>query len=176
MALILGAFLIHGLVPGPEMLTKNLSLVFSMVWIIVLANILVTLIGLAICPYLARLPTLHANLMVPIVLSVCFVGAFATRGHIEDVIVAFVFGMLGYLMDKYHYSRANFVIGMVLATMIERNLHISLTLHGEFFIFTRPLTLILFILVIITTALPFIRSWHRKKSAAVRTTTQGGVA
>jgi putative tricarboxylic transport membrane protein len=168
MALLLVAFIGLGVVPGPEMLTKNLSLVFSMVWIIVLANILVTLIGLAICPYLARLPTLHANLMVPIVLSVCFVGAFATRGHIEDVIVAFVFGVLGYLMDKYHYSRANFVIGMVLATMIERNLHISLTLHGEFFIFTRPLTLILFILVIVTTALPFIRNWHRKRSQVAR--------
>jgi TctA family transporter len=165
MALLLVAFIGLGVVPGPEMLTKNLSLVFSMVWIIVLANVLVTLIGLAICPYLARLPTLHANLMVPIVLSVCFVGAYATRGRIEDVVVAFVFGVLGYVMDKYHYSRANFVIGMVLATMIERNLHISLTLHGDFFIFTRPLTFILFLFVILTTAMPFIRSWRKKRSA-----------
>jgi putative tricarboxylic transport membrane protein len=176
MALLLVAFIGLGVVPGPEMLTKNLSLVFSMVWIIVLANVLVTLIGLAICPYLARLPTLHANLMVPIVLSVCFVGAFATRGHIEDVVVAFAFGVLGYVMDKYHYSRANFVIGMVLATMIERNLHISLTLHGKFFIFTRPLTLILFLFVILTTAMPFIRSWRRKRARAAGAGTQGGVA
>ncbi|MBI4206727.1 MAG: tripartite tricarboxylate transporter permease [Betaproteobacteria bacterium] len=176
MALLLVAFIGLGVVPGPEMLTKNLSLVFSMVWIIVIANVLVTLIGLAICPYLARLPTLHANLMVPTVLSVCFVGAFATRGHIEDVVVAFVFGVLGYVMDKYRYSRANFVIGMVLATMIERNLHISLTLHGEFFIFTRPLTLILFIFVIVTTALPFIRNRRRKKAQAAQAGTQGGVA
>jgi TctA family transporter len=84
--------------------------------------------------------------------------------------------MLGYLMDKYHYSRANFVIGMVLATMIERNLHISLTLHGEFFIFTRPLTLILFILVIVTTALPFIRNWRKKKSLSAGAGARRGVA
>jgi putative tricarboxylic transport membrane protein len=176
MALLLVAFIGLGVVPGPEMLTKNLSLVFSMVWIIVLANVLVTLIGLAICPYLARLPTLHANLMVPIVLSVCFVGAFATRGHIEDVVVAFTFGVLGYVMDKYHYSRANFVIGMVLATMIERNLHISLTLHGEFFIFTRPLTLILFLFVILTTAMPFIRNWRRKRARAAGAVAGRGAA
>lgn len=167
MALLLVAFIGLGVVPGPEMLTKNLDLVFSMVWIIVIANVLVTLIGLGIAPYLARLPTLHADLMVPIVLSVCFVGAFATRGHIEDVVVASAFGVLGYLMDKYHYSRANFVIGMVLATMIERNLHISLALYGEFFIFTRPITLAMFIFVIFTTALPFVRSWRRKKARAV---------
>lgn len=168
MALLLVAFIGLGVVPGPEMLTKHLSLVFSMVWIIVLANVLVTLIGLAICPYLARLPTLHANIMVPIVLSVCFVGAYATRGRIEDVLVAFAFGVLGYVMDKYHYSRANFVIGMVLATMIERNLHISLTLHGDWFIFTRPLTLVLFIFVILTTALPFIRNWRRRRRQSAR--------
>jgi TctA family transporter len=173
MALLLVAFIGLGVVPGPEMLTKNLDLVFSMVWIIVIANVLVTLIGLAICPWLARLPTLPANLMVPIVLSVCFVGAFATRGHIEDVIVAFVFGVLGYLMDKYRYSRANFVIGMVLATMIERNLHIALTLYGEYFIFTRPITLALFVFVILTTLLPFIRSALRRREGAVRSRAQG---
>ncbi|MBI4195176.1 MAG: hypothetical protein HY526_08865, partial [Betaproteobacteria bacterium] len=77
---------------------------------------------------------------------------------------------------KYHYSRANFVIGMVLATMIERNLHISLTLHGGFFIFTRPLTLTLFIFVILTTALPFIRNWRRKKARAAHAGAEGRAA
>lgn len=173
MALLLVAFIGLGVVPGPDMLTKHLDLVFSMVWIIVCANVLVTLIGLGISPYLARLPTLPANLMVPVVLSVCFVGAFATRGRIEDVAVAFVFGLLGYVMDKYHYSRANFVIGMVLATMIERNLHISLNLYGDYFVFTRPLTLTMFILVIITTALPFIRSRRKNKTRADAVRAQG---
>jgi TctA family transporter len=75
-------------------------------------------------------------------------------------------------MDKYRYSRANFVIGMVLATMIERNLHISLSLYGEFFIFTRPITLAMFIFVIVTSALPFVRGWRRKRAQAM----QGGAA
>ncbi len=166
MALLLVAFIGLGVVPGPQMLTTNLDLVFSMVWIIVIANVLVTLIGLGITPSLARLPTLHANLMVPIVLSVCFVGAFATRGYIEDVLVAAVFGVVGFLMDKYDFSRANFVIGMVLATMIERNLHISLSLYGEFFIFTRPITFAMFVLVLVTTALPFIRDIRRRRRLA----------
>ena len=164
MAILLVAFIGLGIVPGPEMLTKNLDLVFSMVWLVVLANLLVTLIGLGVAPYLARLPTLHPNVMVPLVLSVCLIGAFATRGLIEDVIVAVGFGILGYFMDKYHYSRANFVIGMVLATMIERNLHISLTLYGDYFIFTRPVTLAMFVFIIITTALPFIRSRRRRRA------------
>lgn len=166
MAILLVVFIGLGIAPGPEMLTKHLDLVFSMVWIVVIANILVTIIGLLIAPYLARLPALHPNIMIPLVLSVCFMGAFATRGQIEDVVVAAIFGVLGYIMEKYHYSRANFVIGMVLATMIERNLHISLTLYGGDFLFTRPITLAMFIFILITTALPFVRSWRRKRSIA----------
>ena len=96
--------------------------------------------------------------MIPLVLSVCFFGAFATRGLLADVFVAATFGCAGYFMDKYQYSRANFVIGMVLAEMIERNLHISLGLYGNFFMFTRPITLAMFGLILITTALPFIRT------------------
>jgi TctA family transporter len=148
------------------MLTKNLDLVFSMVWIIVIANVAVTLIGLCITPWLARLPSLQANLMVPIVLSVCFVGAYATRSRIEDVLVAAVFGVMGFLMDKYRYSRANFVIGMVLAVMIERNLHISLTLYGRDFLMQRPIALAMLVFVLFTAALPFIRSWRRSRAQA----------
>jgi TctA family transporter len=66
-------------------------------------------------------------------------------------------------MDKYRYSRATFVIGMVLAIMIERNLHLSVSLYGEWFVFTRPIALIMFVLIIVTTAWPFFRKWQRDK-------------
>ena len=158
MAILLVAFLGMGIVPGPQMLTTGLDIVFTMVWIIVIANLLTTLIGLTISSRLARLPTLNPKFMIPLVLSVCFFGAFATRGLLADVFVAATFGCAGYFMDKYQYSRANFVIGMVLAEMIERNLHISLGLYGNFFMFTRPITLAMFGLILITTALPFIRT------------------
>ena len=62
------------------------------------------------------------------------------------MVVARSSACIGYLMEKYRYSRANFVIGMVLATMIERSLHVSLTLYGEWFIFQRPIALALFLL------------------------------
>lgn len=168
MALLLVAFIGMGVVPGPEMLSKNLDLVFTMVWILVLANVLVTLIGLGIIPWLARLPGLDANLMVPTVLAVCFAGAYATKGRVEDVIVVAVFGIVGYLMDKYRYSRANFVIGMVLATMIERNLHISLNLYGNDFLLDRPIAAAMLVFVVVTAAYPFIRNRRKRAPGATR--------
>ena len=148
------------------MLTQHLDIVFSLVWIIVLASILTTLIGLAISPYLARMPNLDHSVMIPIVLTICFVAAFATRGVEADVIVCAVFGLLGYVMDRYKYSRANLVIGMVLADMIERSLHLSLSLYGDYFIFTRPVTFAMFAFIVATTAWPFIRSWRKRRAAA----------
>ena len=170
MAILLVAFLSMGIVPGPQMLTTELDLVFSMVWIIVIANLLTTLIGLAISSRLAKLPTLNPNVMIPLVLSVCFLGAFATRGLVEDVLVAALFGVIGYLLDKYSYSRANFVIGMVLADMIERNLHISMGLYGNLFVLTRPITLAMLIFIIFTTALPLIRQFRRQKAISTGNT------
>ena len=166
MAILLVAFLSMGIVPGPQMLTSELDLVFSMVWIVVIANLLTTLIGLGVSSRLARLPTLNPNVMIPLVLSVCLFGALATRGLVEDVAVAALFGVLGYLMDKYRYSRANFVIGMVLAEMIERNLHIALGLYGELFMLTRPVTLAMGVFIIVTTALPFIRRRRARAGAS----------
>lgn len=166
MAILLVAFIGMGIVPGPQMLTDHLDVVFSLVWIVVLASLVTTIIGLAVSPYLARLPSLNPNIMIPLVLSVCFVGAYATRGMAGDVVLAAMFGFIGYLMEKYRYSRANFVIGMVLAVMIERNLHLSLTLYGDYFIFKRPIALIMLIFIIVTTALPFIRDWRKRRAAS----------
>jgi putative tricarboxylic transport membrane protein len=170
MALLLVAFISAGVIPGPQMLTDRLDLVFTLVWIIVLANVLTSLLGLAISPYLARLPSINPKLVIPLVLSVCFTGAYAAHLKLSDVVIAGVFGMIGYLMDKYNYSRANFVIGMVLAVMIERNLHLSLTLYGDWFLLTRPVALIMFILIITTTALPFIRARRARLTVAANST------
>jgi len=165
MAILLVAFYGLGIRPGPQMLTDHLDVVFAMMWIIVIANVFTTVLGLGISRYLARLPALNPNIMIPLVISVCFMGAFATRGQIEDVLVVAAFGALGFFMDRYHYSRANLVIGMVLAEMIERNLHISLTLYGDGFLLVRPLALAMFIFVILTTAMPFYRNWKRRRAA-----------
>jgi TctA family transporter len=174
MAILLIAFLGIGIDPGPKMLTDGLHIVFTLVWIVVFASVAVTIIGLACIPLLARMPTLKENLMIPIVLAICFIGAYATRGQMEDLVVAVVFGILGYIMDKYRYSRANLVIGIVLATMIERNLHVSLTLYGEWFLFTRPITLILFILLAVTSALPFVRRRQKRKRERAARVVAGG--
>jgi TctA family transporter len=163
MAVLLAAFIVVGVVPGPQMLTTGLPLVFSMIWTIVLANILTTGIGLFTAPYFAKLTALPTNLLVPFVLVICFVGVYAINQRLIDIVAAAIFGVVGYALRVHRYSLANVAIGFVLGTILERYLHISLTLHGPLFWLTRPATLLLLILVVITVAWPFYRMWRRKK-------------
>jgi putative tricarboxylic transport membrane protein len=74
--------------------------------------------------------------------------------------------VIGYVMDKNRYSRANFVIGMVLAVMIERNLHISLNLYGNDFLLDRPIALAMLAFVVFTAAMPFWRARRKRLTAA----------
>lgn len=166
MSILLAAFITMGISPGRDMMTNKLDLVFTMVWLIVLSNILVTGFGLLTAGKLAKLSTLPGNVLVPVIMSVCFVGAYAVRRSIFDVFLAALFGVIGYLLDKYQYSRADMVIGMVLGLMLERYMHISLTLYGPAFILKRPVTLALLMLIIFTLVYPFLRKlWKQRKTS-----------
>ncbi|MHB0870867.1 MAG: tripartite tricarboxylate transporter permease [Chloroflexota bacterium] len=172
MAILLSAFITMGVQPGQPMLTKHLDLVFTMVWIIVLANMLTTGVGLFTATRFARVAALPGHVIIPMVLAICFVGAYSISGEIENIFVALAFGIIGYLMDKYQYSRADMAIGMVLGLMIERYLHISITTHGNLFIVTRPVTFVMALLVLFTVVYPVVRQRRRKAAAVPHTQSQ----
>ena len=172
MAILLSAFLALGIAPGREMLESHMDVVFTMVWVLVLANIMTTVVGMSIANKLAKLVTIPGSILFPVVLAVCVGGAFAVHGELTDVIVSVLFGFLGYYMKKYGYSRADMVIGMVLGLMFERYLHISISLYGAFFWLTRPVTLGLLLLVVYTCLYPFIRA--RKQARQARKKQEGG--
>jgi putative tricarboxylic transport membrane protein len=153
--LLLAAFVMLGLQPGREMLTTNLHLVFNLVWLIVITNIFSTLFGLWVSKYLIKITSLPGKVIIPIMLAICFTGAYAINGQIADVVVAVLFGVVGYYMDKYHYSRADMIIGMVLGLMIERYMHVSLTLYGNDFMLDRPVSLVFFLLIVFSLVYPF---------------------
>lgn len=161
-AILMIALLVMGIVPGPEMMTKHLDIVMLMVWIIVLANVLATGTGLILAKRLVRISSLPGTTLIPFVFVICLIGAYAVDRSFRDVVIAVVFGIVGYYMKKYDYSRANLVIGMVMGGLIERYYFISERLYGGMFFVTRPLALGLLIVIIVTTAYPLYTK-HRRK-------------
>ncbi|NLT96082.1 MAG: tripartite tricarboxylate transporter permease [Clostridia bacterium] len=163
MAILLSAFIVMGIAPGRDMLENHMDLVFSIVWVIVIANVMCTLFGLFTAKHLAKVTMLPSSILIPVLLPICLVGAYAIKGRIGDVIVAVVFGFVGYFMNKYNYSRADMAIGMVLGLMLERYMHISISLYGGLFFITRPVTFGLLLVVLSTIVYPFVRSYLSKK-------------
>lgn len=142
MAVLLAAFMVHGLIPGPEMLNKNLSITYSMVWSIALANI----VGAGLC-YLfsakfALVATLRYTLILPSVLAIVYIGAFESGRDWGDLFALLAFGLLGWVMKHLRWPRPPLILGFVLGDMFERYLFISMERYGADW-YARPLVMVL---------------------------------
>ncbi len=166
MAILMGAFFLLGLIPGPEMLTKHLSLTYSMVWTIVIANIITVSVCLVFINRIASLTTIRGNLLIPFILLLCFIGAYTANNHVGDLIVLLVFGGIGYFMVRFGWPRPPFILAFILGPLTETYLYTSSTRYGIAWLY-RPKVIILFIVVLLVAIYPFLQSRKlRKKGAA----------
>jgi TctA family transporter len=156
MAILLGAFLIHGLVPGPDMLTKNLDITYSMVWSIAIANILGSGLCFLFSGQLARLATLRYTLIMPCVLSLIYIGAFEGTRQWGDLYSLLFFGLLGWAMKHFGWPRPPLVLGFILGNIVERYMFISIERYGIDWM-RRPIVLIMFALAALTLLRPLLQ-------------------
>jgi len=163
MAILLSGFLIMGIMPGPDMLTKHLALTFSMVWTLVIANIITVILCLVILDQLAKLTYIRGSLIIPFVLLLVFVGSYTANGQIADLLVTLLFGVLSYFMVLFGWPRPPFVLGFVLGKVIETYLFISMSRYG-FGWLTHPIVVALIVLMAVVIAYPYIQ--QRRQSAA----------
>ncbi len=164
MAILLGAFMIVGLVPGQEMLTKHLDIVFSMVWVLAFANIIGVLLCLVFVTPLAKITFIKVSVIVPFILVFAFLGSFLATNNFGDIIVTCLLGAVGYGMKEFHFPRAPFVLGAVLGDLTENYLHLSMNLFGLKFLL-RPLTLMLLTLIVLTIFFQLRRMRRLEKQA-----------
>ncbi len=156
MAILLGAFLMHGLVPGPDMLSKNLTITYSMVWSVALANILGAGMCYAFSPQFARLATLRYTLILPAVLSIVYIGGFEASRDWGDLYSLLFFGLVGWLMKQFKWPRPPLILGVVLGDTIERYLFISIERYGVSW-FARPVVAILFLMAFFGVVRPLLQ-------------------
>lgn len=149
MAILLGAFTIQGLQPGPQMLISELEVTFSLVWSLAIANVAGALALLVWGNQLAKLTFVKGHVLVPAVMLFIFMGSWIERSDMGDWILLLGFGVLGYLMKKGGWSRPPLVLGYILGKIMESALHISIQTHG-LASFSRPIVLVMIALLLIT--------------------------
>jgi putative tricarboxylic transport membrane protein len=144
-AILLGAFLIQGIVPGPSMLTENLDLTFSFVWMIVISNVITVVLSFMFLNQLVKITYVKGALLLPAILLLVFLGSYADSNSMLDMFMTIIFGLLGLTMVYLGWPRPPLILGLVLGTLIERNFLISYELHG-LGLFLKPIVVGTFIL------------------------------
>jgi putative tricarboxylic transport membrane protein len=148
-ALFIVALLAWGYLPGPEMVKKNLDIIYSVVWIQGISGIIGTLIGFLLAAQLAKLAQVRYSVMVPIIFIFVLMGAFSVNRDPIDLLVVVVFGFIGYLMRRFGYPRPAMILGLVLGGLMETYLYRSMASYG-FTWLARPSVIVLLSLATIS--------------------------
>lgn len=164
MAILLGAFLILGIVPGPDMLTKHLDITFSMVWVIVLSNFAAVALSFLLLRQLVALTFIKGTWLVPFLLVLMTIGAYTTHNDVLDIVVMLVFGAVGWGAIRFGWPRAPFLLAFVLGPTVERYLFLSHQLY-EWAFLLRPITLSLIFLALLGIAYSIRRERRDRRSA-----------
>jgi TctA family transporter len=142
MAIMIGAFLVLGIQPGPMMMVEQLDLVWTLIWTLVIANLVCVVMFLAIARWLGLLSFIR--------------GAYLGHARWENLVMLVVLGAVGYGLQRFDWPRAPFVIGLVLGPIAENSLHKALGIWGPAF-FVRPISLILIGLIVLSVVFALIR-------------------
>ena len=170
-AVLLGAFIMHGLQPGQKMLTEQLDVVFSLTFAHLLGAFVSCTIGLWAAKYFSKVTTIKSKILVPIICTICLMGVYATRLRLTDVVLAVIFAGVGFAMIKCNIPRVPMILGLILGPLLERSFQVSMQLSdGSLSIFyTRPLVWLFIVGVpLLLLALKIFGNARRKRHAAAR--------
>jgi len=134
MAVLLGGFLLLGLEPGPDFLDQHLDIAIGLAITLAVANVFAVVLMIASAPLMLRMLSVPAHFLSPAIMVFVVVGAIAVDNEPLDVVAVFGFGLLGWFMKAYGYSRPALLLGFILEPLIETYLHISLRSYGAAFL------------------------------------------
>jgi len=167
MALLFGALVIHGMRPGPFLLKDHPDLFWGVISSMYIGNAMLLVLNLPLIPLWVQVLKIPYRILFPLILLFCIIGSYSLKNSVFEVLLMFIFGIVGYLFRKFHYEAAPLILAFVLGPMFEANLRQSLTLSkGSFSIFfTRPIavvTIILAIILLITAFIPYFTKAREK--------------
>lgn len=139
------------------MLTQHLDLVWTLIWALVVGNLIAVTFLLFITRWVAVLTFINASMLVPFIIVMVAIGAYVNEGQWENLVILVMMSAVGYAMLRAGWPRAPFVIGLVLGRIAEESLHKALDLWGYSF-FVRPLSLVLIGMIIATVGFAIYKS------------------
>ena len=168
MALMVGAMTIHGITPGPQVMTERPELFWGMIASMWIGNLLLVILNLPLIGIWVRLLSVPYRILYPEILLFCCIGVYSLNNSAIDVGMALFFGLLGYLFIKLDCEPAPLLLGFVLGPMMEDNLRRAMLLSRgkpEVF-FTRPLSLALLLVALALLIVVVVPAVRKKREEA----------
>ena len=158
MAILLGALMIHGVQPGPLLMSKAPDLFWGTIVSMYIGNGMLLVLNLPLIGLWVKVLRIPYFLLYPLILLFCLIGAYSLQNNAGDVVLMLVFGIVGYLMRKFQYDGAPLILAAVLGPLLEEAFRQSLMLsHGDFAIFvSRPISIAFLAVAVILLIIPVI--------------------
>jgi TctA family transporter len=163
-AVVMGAMVIHGITPGPNLIRESPDIIWIAIMILIAASFFTSSMGLVFGPQLLHITRVRPGILAPIVLVLAVVGAYALNFSITDVVVSIVFGLVAYAMRAINMPIIPVILGFILGPLVERSYLQTISSYGgpSGFV-TRPISLVLLILIVVVLAFEF-RSSRRSRT------------
>lgn len=166
-AIMLAALYLHGVQPGPRVMSANVGEAYAVLLAMLFASLLIFPLGIILAAPLAQITRVKPAFLVTAVVLLCVVGAFAVRNSLFDAGLALVFGVLGFAMRQFGYPVVPLVIGLVLGPIAEENLMRALTL-GNYqigYFFQSPISIVLWTMLFAMIVFNIIRSFMKRRES-----------
>lgn len=164
-AVLLGALLLHGIRPGPMLHAEFPMFLYEISSLLFLGSLMLWVVGVLFSKPLEKVITIPNGILMPIVAALCIIGSYSINNSMFDLVIMFVFGIIGYALTVMEYPSAAIVLGMILGGLLDENLRRALMVsRGSIMpFFVRPIALVFSIAVLYTIIGPFISQKIRTK-------------
>lgn len=169
MAILLGAFVLHGITPGPQIVKLHADLIYLIVFTLFIAHVLSVFMAVGFSNVLEKLTKTPGEIIAPIIIALCLTGSYVMREYWQDMVLTSFFGVLGYYMKKHGYHPIPLVLGLILGPIAEFGFFEALSIsdNGLLIFVTRIPSLIIFLCILTVLFWPYVqRSYKRLRFGA----------
>jgi len=162
-AVLLGAFVIHGIQPGPLLMTQHPQLFWGTIASMYIGNVMLVILNVPLIGIWIRILRVPYNILFPLILLFCFIGVYSINNNFHEILLMVGFGVFGYLIRKFGYEGAPFLLALVLGPMFETAFRQSMLYGDPFILFKRPISIVLLTVALLLILSPVFSGIARRR-------------
>ena len=172
----MGAFMLHGMVPGPSLFAEQGNVLYAIMLGLLVVNVFMYIVGTGLTRFYAHITRIPYEILAPIVLTFCIAGSYSTNNRIYDIYIILIFGIVSYFLRRMGFQLVPVLLGIVLGPLAEKNFRRAMVIsEGSFSIFfTRPISCAFILIAIVSVAIFGIRNYKSRKLAKQNTAETSG--